>query len=134
MTKRFENQVFIFAAMLLAVGDVLALLLFTFFGTMEHQMDSGFREIWNMTFPFIMAWLLAGLLVGAYRSKAYATMPQAAAATVKTAVLAMPLGLLFRWFLYDKPASLEFVLVSFIFVLLFLLLWRWAFTWLIRNI
>ncbi|WP_438447917.1 DUF3054 domain-containing protein [Gorillibacterium sp. sgz5001074] len=134
MTKRFENQVFIFAAMLLAVGDVLALLLFTFFGTMEHQMDSGFREIWNITLPFIIAWLLAGLLTGAYRSKAYAAMSQAASSTLKTAVLGMPIGLLLRWFLYDKPATWTFVIVAFVFVLLFLLLWRWAFTWLIRNI
>lgn len=134
MTKRFENQYFIFGAMLLAVGDILALLLFTFFGTMEHQMDSGFKEIWNITFPFIAAWIVCGLLTGAYRSKAYTTMPQAAAATIKNAILALPVGLAFRWFMYEKPATWEFALVSFAFVLLFLLLWRWAYTWLIRNI
>lgn len=134
MAKRFENQIFIFAAMLLAVGDIIALLLFTFFGTMEHQMDSGFREIWNITFPFIAGWILAGLVLGAYRHKAYATMSQATAATVKTAILAVPLGLLFRWLMYDKPAAWVFGLVVFAFVLLFLLLWRWAFAWLIKNI
>jgi hypothetical protein len=134
MTKRFENQYFIFGAILLAVGDILALLLFTFFGTMEHQMDSGFVEIWNITFPFIIAWILSGLVTGAYRSKAYSSMMQAAAGALKTAVPAVPVGLLLRWFLYDKPAGWSFSLVSFVFILLFLLLWRWAYTWLIRNI
>lgn len=134
MANRFENQYYIFAALLLAVGDIIALLLFTFFGTMEHQMDSGFREIWNITFPFMLAWVIAGLLLGAYRSKSYATMSKTAGATVKTAILGLPLGLLLRWFLYQKPATWEFGLVAFVFILLFLLLWRWAFSWLIRNI
>lgn len=134
MTNRFENQYYIFGAFLLAVGDILALLLFTFFGTMEHQMDSGFVEIWNITFPFILAWLLSGLLLGAYRAKAYSNMLKAAIASLKTIVLALPLGLLLRWFLYDKAATWPFALTSFIFILLFLVLWRWAYTWLIRNI
>lgn len=134
MTKRFENQYFVFAAILLAVGDMLALLLFTFFGTMEHQMDSGFIDIWNITAPFILGWILAGLLTGAYRSKAYSTMAQAAAATVKTAILGLPAGLLIRWLMYSKPADWDFALVALAFIVLFLMLWRFAFTWLIRNI
>ncbi|MDF2922916.1 MAG: hypothetical protein K0R57_1830 [Paenibacillaceae bacterium] len=134
MTKRFENQYYIFGAMLLAVGDILALLLFTFFGTMEHQMDSGFVEIWNITFPFMVAWILSGVITGAYRNKAYSTMTQAAIGALKTTVLALPAGLVIRYFLYDKPASWSFALASLIFILLFLTLWRWAYTWLIRNI
>jgi hypothetical protein len=134
MTKRFENQYFIFGAMLLAVGDILALLLFTFFGTMEHQMDSGFADIWKITLPFVISWLLSGLLLGGYRSKAYSTMLQASIAALKTVVLALPVGLLLRWLMYDKPATWSFGLVAFVFILLFLLLWRWAYTWLIRNI
>lgn len=134
MSNRFENQYYIFAAMLLAVGDTLTLLLFTFFGTMEHQMDSGFVDIWNITFPFILGWILTGLVTGAFRSKAYSTMSQAAAATVKTAILGLPVGLLLRWIMYGKPVSLEFALVSLAFIILFLMLWRFAFTWLIKNI
>lgn len=134
MTKRFDNQYYIFGALLLAAGDILALLLFTFFGTMEHQMDSGLAEIWNISFPFILGWILMGLLTGAYRSKAYSSMPQAFAAVLKNIIPALPLGLLLRWLIYDKPPSWAFALVVFVFVLLFLLLWRWAYTWLIRNI
>jgi hypothetical protein len=134
MTKRFENQYFIFAAMLLAVGDMLALLLFTFFGTMEHQMDSGFVDIWNITAPFILGWILMGLFTGAYRSKAYSTMSQAAAATLKTAVPGVLAGLFIRWLMYGKPVDWDFALVALIFTILFLMLWRFAFTWLIRNI
>ncbi|MNP22623.1 hypothetical protein D3C76_1153040 [compost metagenome] len=134
MTNRFENQYFIFGALLLGVGDILALLLFTFFGTMEHQMDSGFAEIWMITLPFIVGWILAGLLTGAYRSKAYSTMPQAVCYTLKNAVIAVPAALLLRWLAADKPPGWTFGLVAFVFVLLFMTLWRWAYTWLIRNI
>lgn len=134
MAKRFENQYFVFAAILLAVGDMLTLLLFTFFGTMEHQMDSGFTDIWNISLPFILGWILSGLITGAYRSKAYSTMSQAAAATIKTAVPGLPLGLVIRWLMYGKPPSWEFVLAAAAFIFLFLLLWRFAYTWLIRNI
>jgi hypothetical protein len=134
MTRRFENQYFIFGALLLGVGDILALLLFTFFGTMEHQMDSGFAEIWKITLPFIISWILAGLLTGAYRSKAYSTMLQAFGYTIVNAVIAVPAALLLRWLAADKPPGWTFGLVAFFFVLLFMTLWRWAYTWLIRNI
>lgn len=134
MTKRFNNQYFIFGAVLLAAGDILALLLFTFFGTMEHQMDSGFGEIWLITSPFMLGWIVSGVLTGAYRCKAYSTLPGATVAAVKTAIPGIPLGLLLRWLMYGKPPALSFAIASFLFILLFLILWRWAYTWLLRNI
>jgi len=134
MIRKHDNQYYIFSALILAVGDILALLLFTFFGTMEHQMDAGFTETFVITLPFALGWIIAGLFLGAFRSRAYATGGTATAAVVRTLILGIPLGLLLRWAMYGKEVSLVFALVTFAFSLLFLLLWRWAFTWLIKNI
>lgn len=131
--KRHDNQYYIFSALILAVGDIVALMLFTFFGSLEHQMDLGFMQTLTITFPFMLGWLAAGFLLGAYRAKAYATGSLAFAYVLKTAVFGIPLGLFFRWALQDKPATLLFSIVVFLFVVLFLALWRWLFTWVHRN-
>lgn len=134
MTYKHDNQYYPFAALFLAVGDCFALLLFTFFGTMEHQMEAGFSRIFAITLPFLLAWLAAGLLTGAYRSRAYSAFGSAALAVIRTAVLAVPAAMLLRWLMYSKPFSLAFALVSFAFIVIFLTVWRWAYTWLLKNV
>lgn len=131
--KRYDNQFYIFSALILALGDIVALMLFTFFGSLEHQMDLGFVQTLNVTLPFALGWLAAGAAAGAYRAKAYSTAAQAFAYVLKTAVPALPLGLLIRWFVQDKPATLAFGIVAFLFIVLFLSLWRWLFAWVHKN-
>lgn len=131
--NRHDNQFYVFSALILAFGDIVALMLFTFFGSLEHQLDLGFMQTLNITLPFIAGWLVAGLLWGSYRVKAYTSAWRTFFYVLKTAVLAVPLGLLIRWFCQDKPATLVFGVVSFLFIVLFLALWRWLFAWIHQN-
>lgn len=119
----------------LVVGDAIVFLIFAAIGRNNHGEASGLSAIPQIVLtalPFAAGWFIVAPFVGAYR-RALADQPKAMA--IRTAfawLLALPVGLLLRWFFVDRvkvpPTSVSdfasFAIVTFIFNLCVLMVWR----------
>jgi len=119
----------------LVVGDALCFLIFVTIGANQHNegFDLGY-SLW-LAIPFLAAWFLVAPFVGAFRSDV-ATRPRKMVLRVICSWLASwPVAMFFRWLLVDRvknpPTMLSsfiaFALVTLIFNMVILLIWRWPF-------
>jgi hypothetical protein len=120
----------------LVFGDIVAFLAFAAIGRGTHNEPTGLAaipEIIITAVPFAIGWFVVAPFVGAYRSD----IVKAPAAMVKRTILAWalswPVALALRWFFVDRSrgtsasAFFTFALVTFLFVLVILLIWRWPY-------
>jgi predicted neutral ceramidase superfamily lipid hydrolase len=120
----------------LIIGDIVVFLAFAAIGRGTHNEPTGLSAIPEVILtaaPFAIGWFIVAPFAGAYRSD----IVKAPAAMVKRTVfawtLSWPVALALRWFFVDRsrgtPASafLTFALVTFLFVLVVLLIWRWPY-------
>ncbi len=111
----------------LFIGDIIALLLFAFWGEARHGLLAGepIRVVVNTAAPFMLAWLAVGAAAGTYRGTALFPARRVLLRTLAAAVIAGPLGVAFwslgrgRW-----PAEPVFWLVTTAVSSLMLVVWR----------
>lgn len=120
---------------ILAAGDILALLLFVFIGQTDHQTNDAGNPLGSLLLagvPFVIAWLVTAFLLGAYRADVFT--PRVMFARSLTAwLIALPIGIVLRALLLGRAIiPVTFVLVAFAFGGLFVLGWRMIFVFLLQ--
>jgi hypothetical protein len=119
---------------LLAAGDIIALLLFVFIGQADHQTVNAENPIGGLlrgSAPFVAAWLVTAFLLGAYRAEVWT--PRAMLTRSLSAwFIALPVGVVLRALLLERAViPTAFVLVAFAFGGLFVIGWRMIFVFLV---
>jgi hypothetical protein len=109
----------------LAVGDLIALILFVIVGRESHQMEAaGFVGTINAAMPFVTAWLITAAVLGAFSGKAMYPLLRVIGRTLLAGIVAGPIGVLLRAALLGRMPAPMFFLVATGFTALMLLGWR----------
>lgn len=117
-------------ALLLLIGDLVALALFAILGRNTHDEAIGFgavRAVAGTAAPFLVSWLVASPLQGALRGATTATVAMMLRSVLGSWVAAYPLAMLLRGIALGRTSPLSFYIVAFTVPLLLLLAWRLAF-------
>jgi len=122
--------------LLLAAGDILALLLFVLVGQVDHETVNAAMPLGGVLYgalPFVSVWLVSAFLLGAYREDAL--NPRAMFTRTLTACLvALPLGVVLRALLLGRAViPVAFILAGLGFATLFLLAWRMVFVLIVQR-
>lgn len=124
------------AALPLAVGDVLVLVLLLSFGTARHNGVAYLTEqpvaLALTLLPFIVGWLVAAPLVGAYSAGAAESAKAAIPLAVRSWVVAVVIGIVLRVVLpFDATGGLLSLAIFFVVTLVVgvvgLGVWRWLY-------
>ena len=120
----------------LVFGDIVVFLVFAAIGRGTHNEPTGLAAIPGVILtaaPFAIGWFIVAPFAGAYRPD----IVKAPAAMVKRTIfawaLSWPVALALRWVFVDRSrgtpadAFFTFALVTFLFVLVVLLVWRWPY-------
>ncbi|HJT37512.1 MAG TPA: DUF3054 domain-containing protein [Actinomycetota bacterium] len=106
---------------LIATGDVVALLIFTIVGLVNHEDGVTASATLKVVLPIVVIGALPALVFGTYSHPSVSTL-------LPTWAISVPSGILIRKALFDTPASWGstgvFIGVALAFTLLFLLAWR----------
>src|SRR5260370_1883185 len=116
---------------ILGIGDILVFLVFGVFGRISHGERVGLTalpEVGGPTAPFAAGWFIVAPFVGAYRRDITAQPREMAKRTAFAWVLACPVGLTLRGIFVDHGAPpFSFAIITLLFVLIVMLLWRWPY-------
>lgn len=114
----------------LIVGDVLVFLIFAITGRQSHNEAIGldaFLQILVTAAPFALAWFVVAPFLGAYKRGLEIQPRKMALYTLRSWVVAWPLGIILRAFIENHLSAWTFWVVSLIAVSVLLLAWRWPF-------
>jgi Protein of unknown function (DUF3054) len=120
----------------LVFGDIVVFLAFAAVGRGTHNEPTGLAaipEIILTAAPFAFGWFIVAPFVGAYRSDIVNVPAAMAKRTALAWALSWPVALALRWFFVDRSrgtslsAFFTFALVTFLFVVVILLIWRWPY-------
>ncbi|MFP3391286.1 DUF3054 domain-containing protein [Brevibacillus sp. SIMBA_040] len=112
------------AGYLLFAGDLVAFLLFVYYGKLAHQLPVTFSGMLETLAPFLIGWLVAMLLFRSYSPRAYKSAGRLLLSTLLTWTVAAPIGLVLRSWWTGVPITLLFTAVTYFITLAFLLGWR----------
>jgi FtsH-binding integral membrane protein len=135
-TGSFLNGRIDTAALPLAVGDVLVLVLLLSFGTARHNGVAYLTEqpvaLALTLLPFIVGWLVAAPLVGAYSAGAAESAKAAIPLAIRSWVVAVVIGIVLRVVLpFDATGGLLSLAIFFVVTLVVgvvgLGVWRWLY-------
>jgi biotin transporter BioY len=113
---------------LLIVGDLLMLLLFVVIGRISHGMTSDWLiNIARIATPFVLGWVIAALIVGAYRPNLWRRPSDYLTRSAAAWLMGVGIAFLLRHFLMQDRITVPFALTSIAFTGLFLLGWRLIF-------
>lgn len=113
----------------LVIGDLLVYFIFALVGRSSHGLSSAgisFIATLNTAMPFMLAWLLAAIVSGTYKSTALYPLWRVILRTLLGTVLAGVLGTTLRAAWLSRPLDLIFMGVAAAFSTLFMLIWRVA--------
>jgi Protein of unknown function (DUF3054) len=112
----------------LVVGDALVFLIFSVIGRLSHgeRVDpAAFPQVVATAAPFAIGWFIVAPYVGAYRRDVTTQPRQMALRTAFAWLLSLPVGLTLRGIFVDHDIPpISFAIVTFVFVMLVLQLWR----------
>jgi len=120
----------------LVFGDLVVFLAFAAIGRGTHNEPTGLAaipEIFLTAAPFAIGWFIVAPFVGAYRSDIVREPAAMAKRTILAWTLSWPVALALRWLFVDRSrgtsasAFFTFALVTFLFVVIILLIWRWPY-------
>jgi DUF3054 family protein len=117
-------------ALVLLIGDLVALALFAILGRNTHDEAIGFgamRAVAGTAAPFLVGWLVASPLLGALRAATTATLPTMLRVVLASWIAAYPLAMLTRGIGLGRTSPLSFYIVAFTVPLLFVVVWRLVF-------
>lgn len=112
------------AGYVLLVGDLVAFLLFAYYGKLAHHMPVSLLGILDTLAPFLVGWIVAVLVFRSYACKAYSSFGWLLLSTLLTWTLAAPIGLVVRVWWTGLPMTWTFTWVAYVITLAFLLGWR----------
>ena len=112
----------------LPVGDFITLLIFAAVGRASHDIGgrSPFLALFDTAVPFMLAFLIVGMLVGLYRGKALYPVSRVLWKTALTGIIAGPVGVALRALWLNRAIAPTFVLVGTLSSTVMLILWRVA--------
>jgi hypothetical protein len=114
----------------LAVGDVVALVVFTVIGLVNHEDGVTVRGLLEVVGPIVVVGAVGAGAFGTYRRPSIRTL-------LPTWAVAVPLGILIRKALFHEPARWSstgvFIVLALAFSLLFLLAWRLLARFVLRS-
>jgi hypothetical protein len=99
--------------------DVACVLLFVILGRRSHDEGNGVLSVLNVAAPFAI-----GLAVGWLVSPNVRRTPRSLRAGVDVWVATVVIGVLLRWFAWDRSTAFAFVVVATLFLGFFMLGWR----------
>ncbi len=111
----------------LALGDLIALVIFAAVGRASHDLvatQGALRATLNTAAPFMLAWLLVGMVLGMYHGTALYPLKRVLWRTGLAGVIAGPLGVAIRALWLRRPIIWVFMLVATATSTLALLVWR----------
>ncbi len=111
----------------LALGDLIALIIFAAVGRASHDLvatQGVLRATLNTAAPFMLAWLLVGMVLGMYHGTALYPLKRVLWRTALAGVIAGPLGVAIRALWLRRPIIWVFMLVATATSTLALLVWR----------
>lgn len=115
----------------LVVGDALVFLVFSVIGRLSHgeRVDpAAFPQVLATAAPFAIGWFIVAPYVGAYRRDITTQPRRMALRTAFAWLLSLPVGLTLRGIFVDHDVPpISFAIVTFIFIMLVLQLWRWPY-------
>ncbi|MGG1661210.1 DUF3054 domain-containing protein [Brevibacillus sp. NRS-1366] len=112
------------AGCILLVGDLVAFLLFAYYGKLAHHLPVTFVGLLETLAPFLLGWIIAIFLFRSYSVRAYETAGRLLVSTLLTWTVAAPIGLVLRSWWTGVPITLVFASVAYFITLAFLLGWR----------
>jgi len=118
---------------LLIIGDLVVLYLFIMLGRLSHGESLNFLAVSEASAPFVVGWLIAVILVGAYKLEKLDTYGGAVQKTVLAWIIGMPLGFIIRALMLQRWFHWSFIAITMAGTLLFLLVWRLAFTYILKK-
>ncbi len=119
--------------LILLLGDLTAIMLFVFIGQQDHgttDVNNPILGLLRASFPLLITWVLVAFVVRAYPNSASITLRTLLIRGLNTWLIAAPLGLMLRAFLFDRggiPAI--FMLLTLLVGGTFIIIWRLLFTW-----
>ncbi|MCQ4333315.1 DUF3054 domain-containing protein [Natronomonas sp. F2-12] len=116
----------------IAVGDVLALLVFLFLGTLQHSTLEAIRAdptIYLLAAgPFVLGWFVSAPLVGAYSPGGGSAPNSSIPLAIRSWILAVLVGLIVRTVaLPGRGAAVSFTIVMLVGGTVFLSAWRFLY-------
>lgn len=118
--------------LILLLGDLVAILLFVFIGQQDHattDVNNPVLGLLRAAFPFLITWLIVAPITRAYPSAENITLQRLLVRGLNAWLIAAPLGLLLRAFLFERggiPAI--FMLLTILVAGAFILFWRLLFS------
>ncbi|QRG65302.1 DUF3054 domain-containing protein [Brevibacillus choshinensis] len=112
------------AGYVLLAGDLIAFLLFAYYGKLAHHLPVTILGILDTLAPFLAGWMVAILVFRTYRERAYSSFGLLLLSTLFTWTLAAPIGLVVRVWWTGIPMTWTFTWVAYVITLAFLLGWR----------
>lgn len=119
---------------LLIVGDILVFLIFSVLGRSSHDEASGFSaplQVIGTAAPFMIGWFIVSPFFGLFKRKVVVAPKQMAWRTAVAWLIAWPIGLTIRSLYLKYFPPITFALITLVFNMFFLLIWRWPFA--LRN-
>jgi hypothetical protein len=108
----------------LLVGDLVAFLLFAYFGKLTHHLPVSLLGLLDTLAPFLVGWIIAIAVFRSYGHSAYESFGRLCLSTVLTWTLAAPIGLVVRTWWTGIPMTWMFTWVAYVITLAFLFGWR----------
>lgn len=112
------------AGYVLFAGDLLAFLLFAYYGKLAHHLPVSFLGLLDTLAPFLVGWLVAIFVFRSYGPKSYRSFGWLMLSTFLTWTLAAPIGLVLRAWWTGVPMTWVFTWVAYVITFAFLLGWR----------
>jgi hypothetical protein len=120
----------------LVFGDIVVFLAFAAIGRGSHNEPTGLTaipEIILTAAPFAIGWFIVAPFAGAYRPDIVSKPAAMAKRTIFAWAFSWPVALALRWLFVDRlrgtsaSAFFTFAVITFLFVLVILLIWRWPY-------
>ncbi|MGZ0049564.1 DUF3054 domain-containing protein [Brevibacillus gelatini] len=111
----------------LLAGDLIAFVLFVYYGKLAHHLPVTFLGICETLAPFLLGWIIAILVFRTYAERACSSWGRQLVTMLFSWTLAAPIGLLIRSWWTGVPMTLIFSGVTYFVTLAFLLGWRLPF-------
>ncbi len=118
---------------ILLLGDLAAILLFVFMGQQDHGTTDANNPILGLlwaSFPLLITWIIVAFIARAYPKSANITPRTLLIRGLNAWLVAAPLGLLLRAFLFDRGGIPPIFMLLTLFVGgTFIIIWRVLFAW-----
>ncbi len=117
---------------ILGIGDVLSLVLFSMIGRQTHAEGLTLQSVLLTAAPFVIAWFILASVLRGYRPALLASPQVMFMQSLVIAIGASSLGVFLRSAFLKVPVVPLFVLVAIPMATLFILGWRMIFIWVYR--